>query len=263
MRRVKDAYEFVRTVCFRGDSDVETLYTCEFSDYSVTVEAGGNVVAKILRLYNGSDLSTAVYRWFSEIYMHSAVEKRFPSETLELMDAFFDAGSTFVIIYERGYSIPRAVFDARISEAMDLIARMNKEGFVHLDTKPSNFLMRADETLVLHDWGLATSIGHEDEIPFDLMRADTDDDLLKFWADFASNSALLRRSQLRLLFTGFEGDTVPDGVDADIVGLPGGTMYSDKYFRVIENYLSASQPASFYDLFMDLVSKTGVDLEST
>jgi len=263
MRRVKDAVETVHDTI--GTTEPVSLYACEFSDYETAVVTGGEscrVVAKVLRVTDVDALSIAVYRWLSEIYMHRAVYKRFPSETLELVDAFFDDARTFVIIYERAHVITRAAYEERIAEVVNLVVRMNAARFYHLDTKPANFLQRSDGGLVLHDWGSAASMGYEDEIPFDLMRlcADDDGELDAFWKNHTENIVLLFQGQMRLVFTGYGSPTVPRGIDNAIVGLPTSTMYRDEHYKILERFVNASQPMLFDRIFTDLtVKKCGQD----
>ncbi len=256
MRRVKDAVETVHGLL--GTTDPVSLYTCELSDYEtvvVTGEESCRVVAKILRITDVDSMSVAVYRWLSEIYMHRAVYKRFPSKTLELFDSFFDASNTFVIIYERARAISKEEYELRIDEIVDLVTCMSRVGFFHLDTKPSNFLQRSDGGLVLHDWGSAASMGYEDEIPFDLMRlcADDDGELDAFWKNHTENIVLLFQGQMRLVFTGYGSPTVPRGIDNAIVGLPASTMYRDEHYKILERFVNASQPMFFDRIFTDLI----------
>lgn len=49
---------------------------------------------------------------------------------------------------------------ALVRQAAEGLATLHRAGYVHRDVKPANFLLRADGTLVLADFGLAVRRGH-------------------------------------------------------------------------------------------------------
>jgi hypothetical protein len=69
------------------------------------------------------------------------------------------------------------------------------------------------------------------------------------------NMLFLPRGQMRLVFTGYESQFVPDGIDQTIVGLPASTMYTDEHYRFLEKFVNASQPLFFDQILADLTSK--------
>ncbi len=55
--------------------------------------------------------------------------------------------------------VPRSRVERWLRTALEAVAFVHEQGFVHLDLKPSNFLLRPGDRVVLTDFGLASPIG--------------------------------------------------------------------------------------------------------
>ncbi len=106
-------------------------------------------------------------QWIQELIAHELARSLVPERTLECRGAFTDAADVFAIVYERAGIVPADEFDMRIEEALHVLETFNAHGLYHVDPKSANFLLRADNKLCLHDWGLAVWMGFRD-VPGDL-----------------------------------------------------------------------------------------------
>jgi serine/threonine protein kinase len=61
-----------------------------------------------------------------------------------------------------GRALPRAQALAILRQAAEAVAQLHRHGLVHRDVKPGNFLLRADGSLVLADFGLTVDAGSVD-----------------------------------------------------------------------------------------------------
>jgi serine/threonine protein kinase len=58
--------------------------------------------------------------------------------------------------------LARAEALSLVRQAARALAQLHRQGLVHRDVKPANFLLRADGSLVLADFGLVVEAGHRD-----------------------------------------------------------------------------------------------------
>jgi serine/threonine protein kinase len=61
-----------------------------------------------------------------------------------------------------GRALPRNEAIAILRQAASAVAQLHRHGWVHRDVKPANFLLRADGSLVLADFGLTVEAGSVD-----------------------------------------------------------------------------------------------------
>lgn len=61
-----------------------------------------------------------------------------------------------------GRALPRDEALAILRQAAEAVAQLHRRRLVHRDVKPGNFLLRADGSLVLADFGLTVDAGHVD-----------------------------------------------------------------------------------------------------
>ncbi|MBC5782440.1 serine/threonine protein kinase [Ramlibacter sp. USB13] len=61
-----------------------------------------------------------------------------------------------------GRALPAAEALAIVRQAAEALAQLHRQGLVHRDVKPANFLLRADGSLVLADFGLTVEAGSVD-----------------------------------------------------------------------------------------------------
>lgn len=62
-----------------------------------------------------------------------------------------------------GAPLPRAEALALLRQAAEALAQLHRQGLVHRDVKPANFLLRADGSLVLADFGLVVAAGEDSQ----------------------------------------------------------------------------------------------------
>lgn len=62
-----------------------------------------------------------------------------------------------------GAALPRSDVLALVRQAAEALAQLHRQGLVHRDVKPANFLLRADGTLMLADFGLVVATGEGGE----------------------------------------------------------------------------------------------------
>jgi serine/threonine protein kinase len=61
--------------------------------------------------------------------------------------------------------LPREQALSLLRQAAEALAQLHRQGLVHRDVKPANFLLRADGSLVLADFGLVAEAGQQDVAP--------------------------------------------------------------------------------------------------
>jgi serine/threonine protein kinase len=61
--------------------------------------------------------------------------------------------------------LPREQALSLLRQAAGALAQLHRQGLVHRDVKPANFLLRADGSLVLADFGLVAEAGQQDVVP--------------------------------------------------------------------------------------------------
>jgi serine/threonine protein kinase len=90
-------------------------------------------------------------RWFPELINHKLAEVLLPEHVLTLHAACVDRAFThFYFVYDRAEKLRSVDHD----EIFAVVSSLNARGLFHLDTKPSNFLMR-DGRIYIHDFGIA------------------------------------------------------------------------------------------------------------
>lgn len=62
-----------------------------------------------------------------------------------------------------GAPLPRAEALSLLRQAAEALAQLHRQGLVHRDVKPANFLLRADGSLLLGDFGLVVATGEGNE----------------------------------------------------------------------------------------------------
>jgi serine/threonine protein kinase len=62
-------------------------------------------------------------------------------------------------------ALPRVQALSLLRQAAQGLAQLHRQGLVHRDVKPANFLLRADGSLVLADFGLVAEAGQQDVAP--------------------------------------------------------------------------------------------------
>lgn len=60
-----------------------------------------------------------------------------------------------------GAPLPRAEALELLRQSAEALAQLHRQGLVHRDVKPANFLLRADGSLVLADFGLVVAAGED------------------------------------------------------------------------------------------------------
>ena len=189
------------------DDDVALIYSN--TDSYVDIYASEFYVAKVFQ-----NLDEGRSRCFTEYKNHMIAQSKHQHFVLPMYYYLMDNTSS-CLIYERGYEIMDVEFEDNIQGIIEIIIEFNKVGVIHLDTKPTNFLINKEGNVVLHDWGLACTT--------------------KLFTNEFKKEILI--SQLRLLFVIWQS---PEPVELleyygarEIFGLSDDTMYTDKYFQRI------------------------------
>jgi len=106
---------------------------------------------------HSSDHENAKLRWFPELINHLFAQTVMPEHVLTMHAACMNSSYTHLyFVYERARDLTP---DERIELAddmFDVVLRLNAHGLLHLDTKPSNFLIRPSTgSICIHDLALA------------------------------------------------------------------------------------------------------------
>lgn len=189
------------------DEEIHVIY--ENSDSYLKIYASEKYVAKVFE-----NLDEGRTRCYTEYMNHMLAYSKLPQHMLRMYYFLLDNTSS-CLIYERGYDLYDVEFEMNIKSIINIIQEFNALSLFHLDTKITNFLIRSDGNIVLHDWGLACVTKE-----FDIVT------LKK-----------ILQCQLRLLFilwTSEKPIELLDLYDAhSIFNLPEETMYTDEYFEFL------------------------------
>lgn len=189
------------------EDDVMLIYSN--TDSYVDIYASEFYVAKVFQ-----NIDEGRARCLTEYKNHMIAYSKHPQFMIPMHYYLMDNTSS-CLIYERGFEIPDVEFECNIRSIIEIIIEFNKLNIIHLDTKPTNFLINKDGNIVIHDWGLACTT--------------------KLFSDEFKREIFL--SQLRLLFVIWQSSKPKELLDHynahEIFGLPEDTMYTDEYFHRI------------------------------
>lgn len=189
------------------NEEIHVIY--ENSDSYLKVYASEKYVAKVFE-----NLDEGRTRCYTEYMNHMIAYSKLPQYMLRMHYFLLDNTSS-CLIYERGYDLYDVEFEMNIKTVVNIIQEFNALSLFHLDTKITNFLIRSDGNIVIHDWGLAC-----------VTKQFNNSDVKKIFI-----------CQLRLLFilwASEEPKELLESYDArSIFNLPEETMYTDEYFEFL------------------------------
>lgn len=189
------------------EDDVVLIYSNP--DSYVDIYASEFYVAKVFQ-----NLDEGRSRCFTEYKNHMIAYSKHPQFMIPMHYYLMDNTSS-CLVYERGFEITDVEFEYNIESIIDIILAFNNVGVIHLDTKPTNFLLSKEGNLVIHDWGLACTT--------------------KLFTNEFKKEIFL--SQLRLLFVIWQSSEPIELLEKygarEIFGLSEDTMYTDEYFNRI------------------------------
>jgi serine/threonine protein kinase len=189
------------------EDDVVLIYSN--TDSYVDIYASEFYVAKVFQ-----NLDEGRSRCYTEYKNHMIAYAKHPQFMIPMHYYLMDNTSS-CLVYERGFEITDVEFEYNIESVIDIILAFNNVGVIHLDTKPTNFLLNKEGNLVIHDWGLACTT--------------------KLFTNEFKKEIFL--SQLRLLFVIWQSSEPVELLEKygarEIFGLSEDTMYTDEYFNRI------------------------------
>jgi serine/threonine protein kinase len=216
-----------------------------------------------------SDQENAKLRWFPELVNHLIAQSLMPDHVLTMHAACMNASRTHLyFVYERArvWSSCKEIID-RADDMFDIVLRLNALGLVHLDTKPSNFLIRESTgAICIHDLALALPLEHI-ACPGSLMFSDSflaDKDLWDAvkspgWGPnpFQTIREWGVMCQVRLLYAGFPTNTpTRHNIDRDLIGLNREFLYtSPLWFKQMFTVLNSFSSYSLMRVWKEFVSK--------
>ena len=189
------------------EEDISIIY--ENSDCYLKVYASDKYVAKVFE-----NLDEGRSRCYTEYMNHMVAYSKLPQYMLRMHYFLLDNTSS-CLIYERGYDLYDVEFEMNIKTIINIIQEFNAFNVFHLDTKISNFLIRSDGNIVIHDWGLACVTKQFDNVTMEK----------------------ILQCQLRLLFILWSSEEPTELLELydarPVFNLPEETMYTDEYFEFL------------------------------
>ncbi len=220
---------------------------------------------------HSTDQANAKLRWFPELINHLIAQSLLPDHVLTMHAACMNASRTHLyFVYERARTWSAEEMLKKADDMFDVVLRLNACGLMHLDTKPSNFLIRESTGAVcIHDMALAIPLEHI-ACPGSLMFSDPFDadkdlwDVVKSpeWGPnpFATIREWTVMCQARLLYAGFPKSTptrhAPHVFDRDLIGLNMEYLYtSPLWFKQMFSVLNSFSSYSLMRAWKEFVSK--------
>lgn len=120
--------------------------------FACTVYTFGDAPFVIKQMIDlSTDCENGKLRWFPELVNHKLAEVLLPEHVLTMHAACVNRAFThFYLVYDRAEKLSSVNHDAMFA----IVSSLNAHGLLHLDTKPSNFLM-LDGRIYIHDFGIA------------------------------------------------------------------------------------------------------------
>lgn len=218
------------------------------------------------------DRENAKLRWFPELINHIIAQSLMPEHVLTMHAACMNASQTHLyFVYERAREITPEEAVEKADDMFDVVLRLNAHGLMHIDTKPSNFLVRESTgEICIHDFALALPLEHV-ACPGSLRFSDpfkADKDLWDAvrsteWGPnpFQTIREWGRMCQARLLYAGYPaGRASRHNLDRGVVGLNREYLYtSPPWFRQMFTVLNSFSAYSVMCVWKEFVSKITSD----
>ncbi len=241
--------------------DSKDMFSCHVSTFG----DAPFVIKEIIDL--SVDKENAKLRWFPELVNHLLAQTIMPEHVLTMHAASMNASCTHLyLVYERARELTPEEVIENADVMFDVVLRLN-EHLIHLDTKPSNFLVRESTgAICIHDLALALPLEHI-ACPGSLMFSDpfkADKDLWDAvrsteWGPnpFQTIREWGRMCQARLLYAGFPASrTSRHGFDRGVMGLNKDFLYtSPPWFKQMFTVLNSFSSYSIMRVWKEFVSK--------
>lgn len=234
--------------------------------FACTVYTFGDAPFVIKQMVDvSSECENGKLRWFPELINHKLAETLLPEHVLTLHAACVNRNFThFYLVYDRADKLctknPNSLFE--------VVRKLNDRGLFHLDTKPSNFLVRGDRVFI-HDFGIALPMEMH-ACPGGLMFSDpfvSDRDLWDAVRSVSFDGAnpydtirdFALQCQTRMLYAKIPKKCVPPAdVPAHAVGLGLDGLYTSpawfaEMFTILNSFCTYSILKAWQDFRMKLV----------
>lgn len=242
--------------------DTKEMFTCHVYTF-------GDAPFVIKEMIDHSDdRENAKLRWFPELVNHLLAQTFMPEHVLTMHAACMNANQTHLFfVYERARDLTLEETIELADDMFDVVLKLNAHGVLHLDTKPSNFLIRESTGAVcIHDLALALPLEHI-ACPGSLMFSDpfkADRDLweavrIPGWGPdpFRTIREWAVMCQVRLLYAQYPTNKFTrHNIDREMIGLGTNHLYtSPRWFGQMFTVLNSFSSYSVMRAWKEFVSK--------